>query len=156
MKSTYGHINCTQRLVFSDGVLEHFRLNRQTDGPEVGGQLFGTYEDDRICVKFATGPRTMDKKMRFLFTPSRRLERREIFAFFKKGLHYLGDWHTHPEIKPTPSQIDLDSMQECFTKSRHEHHAFIMVIVGNGSNDNHWLCVSLHDACQHLRLTPTP
>ncbi len=154
MDSIYGHKSCAQKLVFADEVLDHFGLHRQTAGPEVGGQLFGTFAGGIIRVTLATGPRSKDKKRRFLFIPSRVRERREITVCFMNGLHYLGDWHTHPEVSPRPSNIDLNSMRDCFTKSRHEHRAFVMVIVGNGSGKDDWLWISLHDANEHLRLEP--
>jgi hypothetical protein len=42
----------------------------------------------------------------------------------------VGDWHTHPQSVPSPSSADISSMVECFSKSRHELKAFLMVIVG--------------------------
>jgi integrative and conjugative element protein (TIGR02256 family) len=152
MELTYCHKSCSQRLVLSAEVVAHLQMNRQTTGPEVGGQLFGIINDEgTITVVLATGPRTEDRKSRFLFFPSRYHEKREIKAQFKKGLHYLGDWHTHPESEPSPSGLDLESMKECFAKSRHEHASFIMIIVGN-TDAPKWLWVSLHNVKTYIRL----
>jgi integrative and conjugative element protein (TIGR02256 family) len=156
MELIYIHKGCSQRLVFSAAVVEHFAKHRQTTGPEVGGQLFGIMEDaETITVTLATGPRREDQKRRFLFVPCRFKERREISAQFKKGLHYLGDWHTHPEPKPTPSDLDLESMKDCFSKSRHQHRSFVMIIVGNEQSEG-WLWVSLHDKAAYIRMETTP
>ena len=46
------------------------------------------------------------------------------------GLHFVGDWHTHPEPTPRPSEDDLKNMQECFAKSVHELRTFAMIILG--------------------------
>ena len=46
------------------------------------------------------------------------------------GLHYVGDWHTHPELKPTPASLDISSMKDCFIKSIHELNYFVLTIVG--------------------------
>lgn len=154
MELIFGHEKCAQRIVFTAEVVEHFRRHVQRSGPEVGGQLFGTmanYSD--VIVKLATGPRSEDKKSRFLFIPSRDQEKREIGAQFRKGLHYLGDWHTHPEESPSPSSIDLKSMKDCFAKSRHQHRSFTMVIIGNGVSSD-WMYVSLHDGKSHIKLKP--
>ena len=49
---------------------------------------------------------------------------------FKCGWHFVGDWHTHPEPRPTPSRMDISSVQETFIKSRHSLKSLVLVIVG--------------------------
>ena len=41
---------------------------------------------------------------------------------------YLGEWHTHPEIKPSPSYIDLQSLNEIVLSS---DDFCILLIIGN-------------------------
>jgi integrative and conjugative element protein (TIGR02256 family) len=151
MEKVFEHAECAQKVIFTNELCAHLRNNRQTSGPEVGGQLFGAIDNNKIIVSLATGPRDEDKKSRFRLVVCRKSEQREIGTLFKKGLHYLGDWHTHPEASPSPSRLDLQSMQECFRKSKHKHGAFLMAIVGNGDQDS-WLWVSLHRAKDYLRL----
>ena len=67
---------------------------------------------------------------RFSFRPNRAAEQREIDNRHKKGLHFVGDWHTHPEDIPQPSHLDISSMQETVAKSIHSLNGFLMVIVG--------------------------
>ena len=67
-------------------------------------------------------------------------------------LGYLGDWHTHPEREPSPSSWDLESMEDCFKKSRHQLKAFVMVIVGRAAFPE-GLWVSLHDKAKWERVT---
>ena len=55
-----------------------------------------------------------------------------IESYFDQGLHYVGDWHTHPEKHPTPSADDLRSIAECFRQSTHELLGFLLVILGTG------------------------
>ena len=52
---------------------------------------------------------------------------------FKEGLHFIGEWHTHPQVDPIPSQVDLYSMRDSFLKSKHELEAFVLIIVGTKS-----------------------
>jgi integrative and conjugative element protein (TIGR02256 family) len=151
MEKVFGHAECAQKITFAEEVCTHLRDNRQTSGPEVGGQFFGTIDNNKIIISLATGPRDEDKKSRFRLVVCRKNEQKEIGTLFKKGLHYLGDWHTHPEASPSPSGLDLQSMQECFRKSKHQHGAFLMAIVGNG-NEGSWLWVSLHRAKDYLKL----
>ena len=69
------------------------------------------------------------------------------------GLHYVGDWHTHPDPVPLPSMTDLHSISECLIRSRHELNAFVMVIVGTAPLPEA-LHVSVHDGTSHTVLKP--
>jgi len=83
--------------------------------------------------------------------PSRRAEAREIQQLFAEGLHFVGDWHTHPQAKAAPSPCDLNSMAECYRNSTHELDAFVMVIVGtSGVPDGLW--IGMHTGNQHIEL----
>jgi integrative and conjugative element protein (TIGR02256 family) len=132
-------------IILSDHVLEQFDSSRQRKPglAEAGGQLFASLADGHIRIEKATGPRNSDKRGRTHFQPDRRAEQKEITTMHASGLHYVGDWHTHPEPVPTPSATDLRSMRECVSKSRHELNAFIMIIVGTDPSPR-GLNVSLH------------
>ncbi|WP_145397895.1 Mov34/MPN/PAD-1 family protein [Paracoccus sulfuroxidans] len=136
-----------QFLTLEQNVLDHFVKWRQLDlkMPEAGGQLFGAVEGQRVKVKLATGPRRSDRRGRFFFIADRLAERLEISALHKSGLHYLGDWHTHPQYVPIPSGTDLSSMADLFARSKHDLNAFLMVIVGTAEFPE-GLHVSLHEA----------
>lgn len=142
-----------QNLVLDKVVLNHFDKWRQLHPsmPEAGGQLFGVVEGARITIKMATGPRSSDRRGRFYFVADRFAERREISALHKSGLHYFGDWHTHPEGVPSPSGTDLASMADLYVRSKHELHAFLMVIVGTVSFPD-GLHLSLHEANKWSKL----
>ena len=122
-----------QHLVFTDAVLSNIFRYRQThrDHPESGGQLFARITPKIVIVAVATGPNKKDNKHRFSFVPNKKRLDSEIQTFFAKGLHYVGDWHTHPQKHPEPSLLDLRSMRNCFKKSRHELKHFLLLIVGN-------------------------
>jgi integrative and conjugative element protein (TIGR02256 family) len=109
-------------------MLDH-RQTRPYD-TEAGGQLFARLSPGQIKVEVATGPRHADRRSRFYFAPSRVHERREIHALHRSDLHYVGDWHTHPESVPKPSDIDLRNISEIFTHSKHDYAGILMVIVG--------------------------
>lgn len=121
-----------RRLVFTSEVLDHFDRNRQRRclASEAGGQLFARFTADAIVVAVATGPYREDKRSRCLFTPDRRREQRDIDNHFAHRLHFLGNWHTHPQRVPSPSGTDLKNTQQRFIESEHALKAFVMVIVG--------------------------
>jgi proteasome lid subunit RPN8/RPN11 len=49
---------------------------------------------------------------------------------YREGLHFVGDWHTHPQRTPEPSQKDIDSILDCYRESRKGIRGFLLVIVG--------------------------
>lgn len=128
----FGLPNSEQKLVFSNAVIQHLDKYRQRSAGDVeaGGQLFAYIEGATVFVDLATGPRKQDFRTRFGFQPNRRQEQQEIAVMFKKGLHYIGDWHTHPEEHPVPSRRDIASIMETFHRSRHQLAGFVMMIVG--------------------------
>ena len=132
---TYLAASGRQSVTFPPEVLNHFAAHRQLHAGdrEAGGQLFARFEGSAIVVEAATGPRATDWRSRFSFRPHRWAERREIKRMHARGLHYVGDWHTHPEALPTPSGTDVRSMAEMFRESRHDLAGFIMVIVGTAA-----------------------
>lgn len=140
-------------LLIEPAVLRHFARHRQIGprAPEVGGQLFASFEKFRVRVTAATGPRDADRRSRFSFFPDRSRENAEIKERFARGLHYVGDWHTHPEPHPSPSSLDLESMRECFRNSTHSLSHFVMIIVGQDPSLS-GLWVSLHTAKKYVRM----
>jgi integrative and conjugative element protein (TIGR02256 family) len=88
-----------QTLVFTGPVLKTFSEHRQLRfwQREAGGQLFGHFQGATIEVVEATGPRRTDRRTRTSYIPDRRAEQREIDERFRRGLHFIGDWHSHPE-----------------------------------------------------------
>ena len=142
-----------QSLTISDDVLEHFSKHRQRKcwAREAGGQLFAEINGIDIVIARATGPRRNDRRSRFTYFPNRRSEQAEIDRHFSHGLHYVGDWHTHPEPRATPSSEDLRSMRECVRKSRHRLNSFVLVIAGTAEVPS-GLHISLHTGSDVLVL----
>lgn len=123
-----------ERLVLRSDVLQHLLNHRQTRfwQKEAGGQLFATFKPGVTTIERVTGPRKTDQRSRTGYRPDRKAEQREIDAMYAEGFHYVGDWHTHPEQIPFPSQLDNHSMVDCFSKSTHQAEGFLLFIVGNG------------------------
>ncbi len=142
-----------QVLAFTRTVVDRFWRYRQIRPwhKEAGGQLFAELESSRIVVVEATGPRRTDRRTRMTYVPDRAAERREIADMRLKGLHYVGDWHTHPEKFPVPSWPDDTSMADCFARSTHNLNAFVLVVVGTAKAPD-GLSVAIHNADTSLRL----
>ena len=123
------------RLIFTGDVLRNIDQKRQRRclSTEAGGQLFARFTAGAIVVEVATGPYREDNRSRFQFTPDRLREQRDIDEHFARRLHFIGNWHTHPQKIPTPSGIDLKNTRQRFAESEHTLKAFLMVIVGLAS-----------------------
>jgi len=113
--------------------------------------LFGQFSEEVVTICEATGPRASDRRSRYSYLPSRIDEQKEIDEMHRKGFHFVGDWHSHPEPVPTPSRFDKQTIHDAVAKSRHHLNGFIMVIVGN-ERFPIGLHVSLNTAMEHLKL----
>ena len=124
--------NGSEQMQLGSEILAHLLAYRQTRfwQKEAGGQLIARFHPGVMAVERVTGPRKTGRRSRFGYSPDRKAEQREIDAMHVMGLHYVGDWHTHPERVPRPSWLDKDSMAQCVEKSAHQAEGFLLVIVG--------------------------
>ncbi len=91
-----------------------------------------------------TDARPTDRRGRTHYTSDLQAEYEEIRERFARRLHYVGDWHTHPENVPTPSPVDRSTISDCSRRSIHKLAGFLLIVVGNGSFPE-CLHISLHD-----------
>lgn len=135
-----------QRLVLTSAVLEHFEKFQQLRWwqSEAGGQLFARLSLPDIIIEEASGPRPSDCRSRCSYRPNREAEQREITSKHARGLHFVGDWHTHPMIAPCPSIRDIESMRELVRRSQHSLNGFALIIVGTNQFPE-GLSVTLHE-----------
>ena len=124
-----------QSLQLTDAVLNHFDRHRQTRfwHREAGGLLFARFDLPIVNVAEATGPRRTDRRTRYSYWPDERAERLEIESRFRRNLHFVGCWHTHPEDIASPSRVDTRNTIDCVKRSHHALNGFVMVIVGRAA-----------------------
>lgn len=141
------------RLQLEDEVVSHLIKYRQKRffSREAGGQLFARFEEGIVQVVKATGPRKSDRRSCFGYLPDRKAEQREIREQYFLGLHFVGDWHTHRESLPTPSQTDIESMRNLVKESSHDLLGFFLIVVGLESPPD-GLHVSLYMRARQLVL----
>ena len=144
-----------QSLILETSVVEHLEAHRQLapQHPEAGGQLFAMFSGNDIVIKEATGPRRTDHRSRTSYRPNRTAEQREIVERHHRGLHYVGDWHTHPSAQPTPSDLDYRSIQETVRASAHQLNGFVLIVVGT-KRAPEGLHVSVNTTSQAIQLHP--
>ncbi len=139
----------------TDKVLAHFKAHQQlkSSDTEAGGQLFARFEGAEIWIEAATGPRPTDRRTRTSYQSDRSAEKAEILRMFDRGLHFVGDWHTHPSHYPKSSGDDNSNIKSCVIKSSHELKGFVMIIAGTTSFPL-GLSVSLHNGQREYILKP--
>ncbi|WP_413112709.1 Mov34/MPN/PAD-1 family protein [Thaumasiovibrio sp. DFM-14] len=115
---------------FSEKAISQLHQYKQTGNrDEAGGFLFGEIRSGVVTVQSVSTPSKADKRSRFGFSWNKREANKTIQENFRNGLHYLGDWHTHPCSRPTPSSDDTQAIRSTFLDSQHQLNYFIMLIL---------------------------
>lgn len=121
-------------LSFSSEVINTFSRYIQVAprAAESGGLLLGSVHGNNLLIVEATVPTLLDRRFRYLFERmpfghKARAERR----WRESGgtVRYLGEWHTHPQDYPVPSQLDRDEWQTLAQK-RVDQRPLLAVVVG--------------------------
>jgi len=103
-------------------VLSRLNAFRQIEHymPESGGVLIGeVYGNNGFWIKDVTIPNKKDISSRYKFIrqdPSHQKIVENWHTKSKGTMQYLGEWHSHPEKKPSPSLIDLHSWKKLSLK----------------------------------------
>jgi integrative and conjugative element protein (TIGR02256 family) len=115
-------------------ILERYR---QLDAcvSEAGGVLLGRLIVERpdTVVDTVTEPSPADRRTRFAFHRAARPTQRAVIDAWERSdgtRNFLGEWHTHPEDVPHPSEVDLRGWQRLARIARFEQDWLFFVIVG--------------------------
>lgn len=135
--NSWGTIDRRILLHFSDAAIETFsqHIQFQDNDNEAGGILLGSVHGPHMLVDQATVPTEYDRRFRCLF--ERMPVGHETIAINRwttsKGtIRYLGEWHTHPEDNPSPSNLDRVEWNQLAMKRR-DKRPMLAVIVGRKS-----------------------
>jgi integrative and conjugative element protein (TIGR02256 family) len=131
--SVVGHLDeSCQKLWISQPALQHVNRHLQATpwAAEAGGQLFGTINAEQVCVMEASGPYAGDERSRYRYRSNPDAAQHAIAEHNKRGLLYLGEWHTHAEDNPSASSLDDAAMRGLFSSSQLNSDALLMMIVG--------------------------
>lgn len=111
-------------------VINPFR-QRFSRAPEAGGILMGYRRADHLHIVDATVPGPRDTGTRVSFRRDDLSHQRQASVQWRDSngyLDYLGEWHTHPEINPSPSGTDRRAWQEIV--ARRPSDVFVFAILG--------------------------
>lgn len=124
-----------KHVVFTNPVAKIFDSYKQTkkDQNESGGILLGKVYKDLIIIDSISEPSNEDCSGRYYFVRNVQKAQRIIEEAWKESNGeriYLGEWHTHPEDTPTPSNDDKKLLSNMLKDSTMEIDFLFMVIIG--------------------------
>ncbi|MFC3873219.1 Mov34/MPN/PAD-1 family protein [Neisseria musculi] len=146
-------VDCDFTVRIDMSVLNQLAAFRQTlsgNEPESLGLLVGLVWPTAFWVKAATVPTPFDelnrfwcirteKSAEFNFHTLKRLNRQS-----NHQLHYLGEWHTHPQIQPTPSLTDHINWRMLPENRYFGQDTRLFVILGTESCSRDWLNIQIN------------
>ena len=129
--------NRSNILTISNCVLKVFEMYVQNEPskPEAGGVLIGKIisKSNDILVDAVTVPYNDDIRKRFSFFRKKKKAQKVINKYWRKSSGtqiYLGEWHTHPEDIPQPSNHDYKNWKGIFLNATYEQDFLVFVVVG--------------------------
>ena len=130
------YIKNNKNLFIKESVKEKLKKFKQKKGMvENGGILLGKIKEDfsEYVITDISTPSIKDKQGPYNFIRSKEQAQIIINKKWRKSkgvINYLGEWHTHPEVKPTPSIIDIKLLNDCVKNNLMEYRELFMIIVG--------------------------
>lgn len=125
------------RIKITEEVLAKWALyvQRTHSSREAGGVLLGRriIESKDIVIDDVSEPSPEDRRSRFSFHRTKKAHQKRIEEAWRESsgaLNYLGEWHTHPEDRPTPSCVDRMDWKNLMKKCRFEGDELFFFIVG--------------------------
>jgi integrative and conjugative element protein (TIGR02256 family) len=114
----------------------------QPEDAEAGGVLLGRrLAGGHVVVDEITEPIPTDVRSRFAFHRSAEHQAEIDAAHERSGgtCNWLGEWHTHAEPDPRPSEVDLADWQRRAREDTYDAEELIFVIVGT-EHTRAWTC----------------
>jgi integrative and conjugative element protein (TIGR02256 family) len=112
----------------------------QFEIPESGGILLGHRRGGHIEIIAATEPCPKDIRRRAFFhrrDPAHQETAIHLWRESKGEVDYVGEWHTHAELHPTPSGLDHQQWRKASLAYR---KPLVAIIVGVKNNFCAWIC----------------
>ena len=119
---------------------------------EAGGILLGHVYEAKHVITDVTEPNKYDISKLFGFTRSAKPAQKNINKAWRQsnGIQiYLGEWHSHHELNPTPSGTDIASMKKAVRETLMEIPFLYQVIYG--IKDTFWVGCFFADKIITLR-----
>lgn len=121
---------------FSNDVVQELDKHKQGCGrKETGGMLFSRdLESPTTVIDAISSAGDLDQRGRYFFKQNGKAAQRIVNDMFEAGLHYVGDWHTHPDVDPSPSGKDLNTIRSIFKESEHNLRYMVHLILSSSGD----------------------
>jgi len=133
--------NSTSKLYITGTVIEKFqRYEQKKDCNESGGILIGYTTKRCDYIRKITVPNKFDSQGLTFFIRSKKSAQKRINRYWKiseGSLIYLGEWHTHNEMNPKPSVVDIKMIKKVLNNTDMEIDFVYLIIVG--VNNTFWV-----------------
>ena len=106
---------------------------------ETGGVLVGFYNNDNIIIDSVSGPgpNANHSLTEFVIDEAYMYDFLDIEYVNSNGKNiYVGEWHTHPQVEPFPSEQDFQSFYERSIEWKHGELVFIIIGFIGLTDDN--------------------
>lgn len=94
---------------------------------EAGGVIYGYDRNPHLHLLGVTTPQPKDLRRRSFW---KRQDEQHLSLLNEEqrslGVSYLGEWHTHPEKYPTPSELDVGEWRKLMRLNPEQKHIFII------------------------------
>ena len=115
-------------------ILKSYRQVYKKD-KEAGGVLLGRFikGSEDIVVDYITEPMAGDIRGRYKFIRKDIRHQNKIDEVWQESdgtCNYLGDWHTHPEDDPVPSNVDQANWLRKLKEDKYSGRYLYFLIVG--------------------------
>lgn len=114
-------------------LIQHQQI--RAESVESGGFLLG-YEDRitrNITIDHITCPKERDEQRRNKYVLRSNGHASEVLAMAKQKSYYLGNWHTHPSLTPSPSSTDMSTWAYALNHDTSAGRYLIFLILGTGT-----------------------
>lgn len=155
---TFEHSTASVAVRLTAPALEVIRKQALGSGnEETGGILIGSYQDDgNVAVVTSATERPSDSiSGKTWFQRGVRGLKELLRDRWRRGEHYLGEWHSHPGGPPDPSGSDFREMRSISIDSSYRCNRPLLIIAGT-SEDAIELSVSVIDGGRLVRLQSSP
>lgn len=140
-KRTFPYALCIQKSVLNKIELEY----RHAQYWETGGILFGKISRNRKTIFIEKAKSIKGKKLLSLtyIRDGKKAQNAidSLWAETQGELNYLGEWHTHPNISPIPSQRDKHTIVELTSEKKSNYFPYTILLI-MGKNERLTITIS--------------
>ncbi|WP_165765092.1 Mov34/MPN/PAD-1 family protein [Flavobacterium oncorhynchi] len=122
------------QIEFEDEIIKEFEKIALKFYPnEIGGYLMGYYTEDKsnaVIVKQILSNNFENSPTSFRHVVDQKLKEKFIKVFNEEKIHYLGEWHTHPNSNSNYSLTDFNALKKIANNKDSNINNPILLIIG--------------------------